>query len=391
MKAFDERDINNYWKQLVDIKDEFDDSKVILEQMFLVDGTSRKHPGRKKVLHLLIPIVVSVGESLPEYEKVRFHFLHYTSIFEDGVTISTNACLGIREALVQEAIRGSKEAPFADTAWWAKVRRIISTNHESDLNERKDHTNHGYLVLNSAGKILKSDKEYVPSINSCRKFCKKLYELFESPAIQNVFLVQSISQKSDIEAYLSPPPLHIGWTHYNAYHKGTDRFIDFSFLSGFLAPEKDVYCTRFQSIDNDIRFNKKWRQPFSGAVDLELAIPLFAYDIFSIIKFFLPDYPSRCSIDESFRIVRRKQAKLFFIALKGEYREQIAEAYCGAFAEYATQSEKNMKISNVKTRKSLIKTYNARIHDGVSILHESYKKVKSFSMETCFAMPVVYV
>lgn len=118
-----------------------------------------------------------------------------------------------------------------------------------------------------------------------------------------------------------------------------------------------------------VRFDREKIDPSSYCrllkiVPPETAIPLLAYSLFSIIKFFIPGYPSRISADEPFRTVNKKIDKLIFLSLKGEDAEALADAFCGAFSDYGEE------YKNIDWR--------YRVHDGVVIYNKKFKNLSQF-------------
>lgn len=96
-----------------------------------------------------------------------------------------------------------------------------------------------------------------------------------------------------------------------------------------------------------------------------ISIPLFSFSIFSILKFFFAEYPSRISVKDSYQNVIKSMQKILFLSLEGGNEavlKQIAELYCGTFLRHS--------LGGTPTREN----ESRYVHDGIIIYSENAKK-----------------
>lgn len=99
-------------------------------------------------------------------------------------------------------------------------------------------------------------------------------------------------------------------------------------------------------------------------IPYSISIPLFSFALFSVLKYFYPDYPNRISVQNSYQYVKRNLGKILFLSLEGKnksYIQEAAELYCGAFLRHS--------LSDTSTEED----ESRYIHDGVFIVSENFK------------------
>ena len=105
----------------------------------------------------------------------------------------------------------------------------------------------------------------------------------------------------------------------------------------------------------------------------EITVPLLCYGIFSVIKPFLPDYPARISVNDSFSSVMKRQKEMIFLSLTGPHSQALANLFYGAFVDYG-EGER----AGEKEAKKRLRQLQSRVHDGVVILDEEFKNLQTF-------------
>lgn len=94
---------------------------------------------------------------------------------------------------------------------------------------------------------------------------------------------------------------------------------------------------------------------FPQAMD-QITLPLFAYSLFSTLKHFIPNYPARLSVRETYITVQRKLKKVIFLSVSGARALEYSSFYSGTSLVEKTPS-----------------AHTASIHDGVVIYERKTK------------------
>ena len=316
--------------------------------------SQKETPQKNQAVYLMLPIGVSAGENLPDIQNLNFHVLSLCWLLDSPLDRSVDKF--ISGALLRKIFSQTPNAPFVSSDWW----RCYTGHSMHRMSEN-------YLIMSYNGDIVRGKSSNVPPKYERSGFCRGLFQTLVIPAVSDCLLVQSLNSEEEHYlggSYQQPPPLHIGW-------KQNNGFFDYY---GIFSPKTESvkYGNLFLARDNDVKFRAEWELPFS-AIAPAISIPLFAYDVFSIIKPFIPDYPDRISVQERFSVVKRKQERIIFIALSGEARREIANAYCGMFTEYPETDNLNLEFPDV-----VRKLYSARVHDGVVILPHTYRNANKF-------------
>ena len=320
---------------------------------------------KRYVVHLLFPAAMYVGESLPSKDTVRFHLVHLYWYVESPVVPPKNLAEILCKTLVYCIMNGKTSRLLIERqqgVWPCRLETNIQI--------------HGTLIhMDCKGETFQSKSpnrpKTLPTKRMRRQICTDLYErILSKEMVRDYLFLQSWDNIEETETFngiANLPPMHIGWDRYKGryYHFG---YLSFSYCN---SPNCAYYGNDILVWPGNIE-SFHWKLPFT-AVDPEVSIPLFAYNLFSIIKRFIPSYPSRISVLEPYSIVKRKSRKLFFMALSGEARAEIADAYCGMFSHY-TYNENYIKCKTDTIPASVTESYNSRVHDGVVILEKKYTK-----------------
>ena len=102
-----------------------------------------------------------------------------------------------------------------------------------------------------------------------------------------------------------------------------------------------------------------------SVVSYAVSIPLFSFSVFSILKYFYPKYPSRLSVNDSYKSVNGKIGKILYLSIEGEdehFTEQVAGLYCGSFLRNS--------LGGTPARREESKY----VHDGIVIYVIDWKK-----------------
>lgn len=240
---------------------------------------------RKYVVHLLFPSVSYVGESLPNIDTFRFYIAHWYWYVESPVHPPEHLVKFFSSSLVYCIMDGKK--PYSD------LKSMLRSKWPGAEGDKEIHNN--LIHMDCKGNLYRGKSEVknegrsknLPSKRLRSQFCSRLYKLIMAErTLRDNLLIQILDNKEENTclggAYLLPP-LHMGWITC----KG--KFYHFGYFS-----DSDVLC--FKNYGNDIQLwsedqgTLNWELPFT-AVEPEISIPLFAYNIFSIIKPFIPKYP----------------------------------------------------------------------------------------------------
>lgn len=330
---------------------------------------------KKYAVHFMFPVAAFVEERLPDIDTVSFLIAHWYCVIESTILPEeeiSNILDSLQKKLIDSAI-AEEHDPIRLLA--EELQGLLKSIFEiwsgpgDSVGKRK--MRGVLLVMDSQGEIVKDRTKYLPTKRTRKAYCQKLFEFMMGiDAIRDYLLRQSFTikiEKKFLETFRNQhvPPLHIGWIG----HRG--RYFHFGYFNNELNYGNLIQMwpkgreERLKDFD--------WELPFR-AIPLEVSIPLFAYDLFSIMKYFVPGYPSRITLTEPFISVRAKRKKLIFMSLSGSGKEQIAEAYCGMFSKYDYDSDLVSGESELPPELSQI--YPSRVHDGVTILKAPYKNYR---------------
>lgn len=229
------------------------------------------------------------------------------------------------------------------------------------------------LYLDHKGCVVKGHSTFYP-LKLCRlRFVQGINILLSRQTITNLPVYQYLKKyerklqvgvcQKHLPDYLTPPPppLHLGWCNTSElyYYSGIDP----------LSPYGNYYI-RDGELEN---VNK---QPIEK-IPPNIHFPLLAYAVFSIIKYFIPEYPSRISVNEPYRKVLREKSKLFYMSLFGDAREQFADIFFGGFTDYGLPTS-DQNADGEKPADKMLSLYQSRVHDGIVILTKEYNSLVSF-------------
>lgn len=347
-----------------------DDIHTTLFQFYITQNKEKNSP-HKVLFHFLFLIGLEASDALPSSESVRYHAAHIVWKADESISTKmknfSKKCKKAKKAIYENAIMGLNDNPeipfFISHKYWKHIQEKYFKTSESVPNAiENERLIIELLILKRNGECIQGKSPHLPPLYARKAFCKDATIALCLADVQRTILFQSPCKADDKSFFLSTtnqvqtvPPLHIGWT---------EEF-EYPFLYGM-----NLWNTCAAEYGNAfIRHNHKQPNPFAyrrllEIVPPETAIPLLAYSLFSIIKFFIPGYPSRISADEPFRIVNKKIDNLIFLSLKGEDAETLADAFCGAFSDYGEE------YKNIDWR--------YRVHDGVVIYNKKFKNLNQF-------------
>lgn len=372
------------WNKLVEISDLFASIDIVdpfnqLTLFTIIDSRNPKGGITKDCyLSFLLPAYISATNSLPEYNKVHFHFIHFSLFVENVKQDKISVALGAKMTL-----KDFKRS-FDVQTWFNMIRSLLVSEKLMHIKtiEEEPEVVMTLVELDANGNAITKPSVPLPSRVGRKNLCRRWYEYCRYKEIHDKYFIQILRCDRNItpfsfQLHSPPPPLHIGWVHYKNINKRGYRWQEFYILSGYSYKENCVYGTYFQSIPEPIVFSTDWYSIFS-VVDPHVSIPLFAYDIFSVIKIFIGDYPGRISPTESHKKAWMNRKRLFFISLTGENRYNIANAYCGVFREYVYQSKHIFLPPHAERTRKNRELYSTRIHDGVVILNDRFTDSAKF-------------
>lgn len=367
------------WQRVKELLDSLQDKKIsrngddihtTLFQFYITQNKEKNSP-HKVLFHFLFLIGLEASDALPSSESVRYHAAHIVWKADESISTKmknfSKKCKKAKKAIYENAIMDLNNNPeipfFISHKYWKHIQEKYFKISESVPNAiENERLIIELLILKRNGECIQGKSPHLPPLYARKAFCKDATIALCLANVQRTILFQSPCKADDKSFFLSTtnqvqtvPPLHVGWT---------EEF-EYPFFYGMNL--WDNCATEYGNAF--IRHNHKQPNPFAyhrllEIVPPETAIPLLAYSLFSIIKFFIPGYPSRISADEPFRIVNKKMDKLIFLSLKGEDAETLADAFCGAFSDYGEE------YKNIDWR--------YRVHDGVVIYNKKFKNLNQF-------------
>lgn len=333
---------------------------------FCISRNKRKSDTHKYLFHFMLIIGINATDALPAYDNLYYHVLHSIWVADskiDGTSKHfSKKCAHAREAVlekVSDALYDKEEfPPFGKPYLWKDIENTIFKIKESSSINHRLINNHFYFNYKGECITKKGCNLPLPSLAVRKSLCRSTAKALSLQVIQDTLLSQKPCKADRVNRswfVQTIPPLHIGWT----------EELEAPTLYGMNLWGNDAvgYGNAFVRFDRE-KINPSSYRRLLELVPPETAIPLLAYSLFSIIKFFIPGYPSRISADEPFRTVNKKMDKLIFLSLKGEDAEALADAFCGAFSDYGEE------YKNIDWR--------YRVHDGVVIYNKKFKNLNQF-------------
>lgn len=342
---------------------------------FCVSPNKDNDENCKFLFHFLFVVGMEASDALPTCDNIEYLVLHtvwradksINKSFPQFSEICGNARMMMGDISSALLYYDSEDLFFTHPSFWKQIQaaffKISPFWDEASSQNENNRLLKKCIVLNHKGECIQGKHQYLPPLYVRKALCRHAADALVAEKVQATMLFQSPGKADDKKFFQDEfgqvdqiiPALHIGWTK----ALGEPIFHGMNFMND----DSIKYGNAF------VRFDREKIDPSSYCrllkiVPPETAIPLLAYSLFSIIKFFIPGYPSRISADEPFRIVNKKMDKLIFLSLKGEDAETLADAFCGAFSDYGEE------YKNIDWR--------YRVHDGVVIYNKKFKNLNQF-------------
>lgn len=218
------------------------------------------------------------------------------------------------------------------------------------------------LLVDWQGKVVGRDVPRHPLGWDLRKLCQGFSRYLVLPQLRERFMWQFIPEGEQQKLnHMATAPWHIGWYELNGI----------PVMSGIRSAETRP-SGYGSALLRDLSQPNRLEDLLSVA-PYEITVPLLCYGIFSVIKPFLPDYPARISVNDSFSSVMKRQKEMIFLSLTGPHSQALANLFYGAFVDYG-EGER----AGEKEAKKRLRQLQSRVHDGVVILDEEFKNLQTF-------------
>ncbi|MCF2660959.1 hypothetical protein [Pseudoflavonifractor phocaeensis] len=218
------------------------------------------------------------------------------------------------------------------------------------------------LLVDWQGKVVGRDVPRHPLGWDLRKLCQGFSRYLVLPQLRERFMWQFIPEGERQKLnHMATAPWHIGWYELNGI----------PVMSGIRSAETRP-SGYGSALLRDLSQPNRLEDLLSVA-PYEITVPLLCYGIFSVIKPFLPDYPARISVNDSFSSVMKRQKEMIFLSLTGPHSQALANLFYGAFVDYG-EGER----AGEKEAKKRLRQLQSRVHDGVVILDEEFKNLQTF-------------
>lgn len=324
-----------------------------------------KNENSKLLIHLLVLDHIATPQMIPDLKKCTYVATHFCFEHE---TIYRSA--NLKEEKTREMVKAAtvrmygnlfrivSDPDFVEMSFSNFCKKLMSGtifyNYDTPQIE--------FLALEYNGgisRIITEKRKHVnkglpkPKKTNLKFFCHGAASFLPLPEYVETYIKPAYVKCEeqfcdDIE---NPLPMHIGWANIN--------HIDYCF--GVQVNKKSSYGSILMTQtlhaitdeDFDLIFN---------SFEPQISITLFAYTIFSSIKYFFPQYPSRIK-ESNVQSYLKKRKKQIFVSLFAEEAGYIATAYCGCFEDYSEACEE------IKPR-----ICRSRVHDGVVTVDASKHK-----------------
>ena len=219
------------------------------------------------------------------------------------------------------------------------------------------------LLVDWQGKVVGRDVPRHPLGWDLRKLCQGFSRYLGFPQLRERFMWQFIPEGERQKLnHMATAPWHIGWYELNGI----------PVMSGIRSAEKRP-SGYGSALLRDLSQQSNRLEDLLAVAPYEITVPLFCYGIFSVIKPFLPNYPARISVNDSFSSVMKRQKEMIFLSLTGPHSQALANLFYGAFVDYG-EGER----AGEKEAKKRLRQLQSRVHDGVVILDEEFKNLQTF-------------
>ena len=225
-------------------------------------------------------------------------------------------------------------APYSHDSWWkTQESKAFFQGMQSNDQFENARLHIDFFTMNHDGTEYKGrNSRFMPGKSIRAKFCRDVFQLLTIPAFRENMLVQEYS-KENVVCFDTHHPLSIGWTEIDGYYS----------YSGIANSSSSAAKYGNQFMRANIQENLQDVLDLFTLIPSETSVPLVAYTVFSILKYFVKSYPSRISPKEPFTTVIRKQGRAMFVSLKGNKAWDIAGAFCGGFTDYGSDNNLSLK------------------------------------------------
>lgn len=219
------------------------------------------------------------------------------------------------------------------------------------------------LIVDWQGRVASKGATRHPLGWDLRKLCQGFAGYLVLPQLRERFMWQFIPEGERRKGnHMATAPWHIGWYELNGI----------PVMSGIRSA--GIQPSSYGSaLLRDLSQQPNRLEDLLAVAPYEITVPLFCYGIFSVIKPFLPNYPARISVNDSFSSVMKRQKEMIFLSLTGPHSKALADLFFGAFVDYG-EGEK----AGEKEAKKRLRQLQSRVHDGVVILDEEFKNLQTF-------------
>lgn len=218
------------------------------------------------------------------------------------------------------------------------------------------------LLVDWQGKVVGRDVPRHPLGWDLRKLCQGFARYLVLPQLRDRFMWQFIPEGERRKGnHMATAPWHIGWYELNGI----------PVMSGIRSAEirpSGYGSALLRDLSQPNRL-----EDLLAVAPYEITVPLLCYGIFSVIKPFLPDYPARISVNDSFSSVMKRQKEMIFLSLTGPHSKALANLFYGAFVDYGEGES-----ADEREAKKRLRQLQSRVHDGVVILDEEFKNLQTF-------------
>lgn len=265
------------------------------------------------------------------------------------------------QKIVGECLRTDEEQAAAAMTTKRFWRQIVKNAGLHDAYIAQDVVAQN-LIVDWQGRVASKGATRHPLGWDLRKLCQEFSGYLVFPQLQEQFMWQTIpKEERKDQSHGATAPWHIGWYELNGI----------PVMSGIRSAE-----TRPSSYGSALL--RDLSQPnrledLLAVAPYEITVPFLCYGIFSVIKPFLPDYPARISVNDSFSSVMKRQKEMIFLSLTGPHSKALANLFFGAFVDYG-EGER----ADEKEAKKRLRQLQSRVHDGVVILDEEFKNLQTF-------------
>lgn len=330
----------------------------------------QQEPDTQYYIHLLILVRAKISETLPNPENLIYEAVHIFRKVElppdmrkKKLDKRINAIAACAENDILNALLEEKEPPFFSRSWWGQIGLAWCGDLQAeDKTEFRKSFSVELINLKYTGDIVGSKSQHPPTKPFRREFCKMAALALTTAKMRRGMVQQIPGQCDKAPEHCNIRPLHIGWVE-------TNNIPNFSGVAHSAEDCSDYgssLITQLPKITNDDILY------LLDQVPSQVLIPLLSISLFSVIKFHLPNYPSRIDLNkESYLSVLQKQKAIAFYTIHGVQAAELARVFASCFTDYGYGNT----LENNFIR-------NTRVHDGVVILNEPLDNLSEFQRIT---------